>query len=405
YGKLVSVLTGLFGPDQLDLAEDVVQDSLLTALKDWTYNGVPDNQTAWLYKVARNKAFNILNRDKYKRKYAEEMKTLNQREIDSTELEKEVYSNKQILDDQLRMMFTCCNTLLTKNAQVVLTLKTLCGFSISEIARAFFTSEDTINKKLVRSRQKIRDSKQPFGIPEPDSLDSRLEAVLETIYLLFNEGYNASSGDILIRKDLCEEAIRLADIIILHPAIKNKSKVYALQALMTLNASRFSARLNTQGQIHTLAEQNRALWDKALIEKGFFCLGKSTTNKDISVYHILATISAYHCIAHDFESTDWESILALYDNLLKLDSSTLVLLNRSVAIFHVFGPVEAINELLKIQENPSLKSYHLFYSTLAEFYLKSGKSKEAAECLEQAILYSPLKVEKEMLERKLISCR
>jgi RNA polymerase sigma factor (sigma-70 family) len=244
YGKLVAVLTRLFGTENLDLAEDVVQDSLVEAMKDWPYKGVPDNPTAWLYKVAKNKALNILNREKYKRKYSSDVAHHLQSSWTAVPALDYLFSDHEIKDDQLRMIFTCCHPSLSKDSQIALTLKTLCGFSMAEIAHAFFTTEDTVNKRLVRARQKIREASLPFEVPAREEIQKRVDAVLETIYLVFNEGYSASTGDLIIRFELCEEAIRLAELLVASPAIGNKSFVYALLALMLLNAARFNARLD-----------------------------------------------------------------------------------------------------------------------------------------------------------------
>src|SRR5450755_1967442 len=246
-GKIVSVLTKIFGSQNLDLAEDVVQDSLIEAMEQWQYNGPPDNPSGWLFRVAKNKALNIINREKYKRQYAKDTAFfLRSEQAAETELNP-LFTEQEIQDDQLRMIFTCCHPAISPDSQVALALKTLCGFSTPEIARAFLTTEENINKRLVRARQKIREDKIPFEVPRGKELERRLQTVLETIYLLFNEGYSASKGDEIVRFELCEEAIRLSEIITAHPAIQVKSNVYALVALMQLNASRFKARQDSYG--------------------------------------------------------------------------------------------------------------------------------------------------------------
>src|SRR5688500_7888859 len=208
-GKLVSVLTRIFGSENLDLAEDVVQDSLVEALKQWTYKGIPEKPSAWLFMVAKNKALNIINREKYKRKYSSDVAHFLQSEWTAEPALNHIFSEQQIVDDQLRMMFTCCHPAISADSQVALILKTLCGFSIPEIAKAFLTTEENVNKRLVRARQKIRDDKIPFEVPEGKDLEARLEAVLEAIYLLFNEGYSASTGNDLVRFELDRKSTRL----------------------------------------------------------------------------------------------------------------------------------------------------------------------------------------------------
>ena len=403
-GKLVAVLTRVFGTENIELAEDVVQDSLIEAMKDWPYKGLPSNPSAWLYRVAKNKALNILNKEKYKRQYAAEATHQQQAGYINPSSNDHLFSEHQVQDDQLRMIFTSCHPSLSKDSQIALTLKTLCGFSIPEITHAFFTTEDTINKRLVRARQKIREARIPFEVPAPAEMENRLEAVLETIYLVFNEGYSASSGDEIIRYELCEEAIRLAEMIAVHPAIQNKSNVYALLALMLLNASRFASRIGKDGNIYTLAEQDRSLWNLSLMQKGFAYLERSAENNAISIYHIMAAISAFHCAAPDFESTNWKGILNLYDHLLLLDHSPLVKLNRSVPLAKVAGVQKAIEELQELKQDPSFTSYHLLYATEGEFYFELQEYSKAAKAFRKAIEYSSLQAEKQLLQKKLERC-
>lgn len=403
-GKLVAVLTRIFGPENLDLAEDVVQDSLMEALTQWTNKGTPENPSAWLFRVAKNKALNIINREKYKRKYSSDVAHFLQSEWTAEPALNHIFSEHEILDDQLRMMFTCCHPAISSDSQVALTLKTLCGFSIPEIAKAFLTTDENINKRLVRARQKIRDDKIPFAVPEGKYLESRLDAILETIYLLFNEGYSASTGNDVVRFELCEEAIRLSEMIARHEALNDKANVYAILSLMYLNASRFKSRTDAQGSILILAEQDRSLWDRLFMQRGFYYLEKSTINKTLSIYHVLAAISAHHCAAPDFESTDWKSILELYDKLIQIDHSPVVLLNRAIVVSQVRGVLQGLDELEKIKDSPELESYYLFYSTRAEFYLQSNDLQRASLSLEKAIRLSPLQAEKNLLQKKLDLC-
>jgi len=403
-GKIISVLTRIFGSHNIDLAEDVVQDTLLEAMKVWNFKGVPENPTAWLYKVAKNKALNIVNRQNYERKYSEEVSHFLKSEWTAGPALDNLFSETEIHDDQLRMMFTCCHPEITPDSQVALTLKTLCGFSIPEIARAFLTTEDTINKRLVRARQKIREAEIGFEVPAGEELSKRLNTVLETIYLLFNEGYNASSGDALIRYDLCGEAIRLAEIASAHPALANNSNISALLALMFFNASRFESRQDKNGNIIPLSEQDRSAWDTSLQQRGFVYFQKSMQDDLLSIYHILAAISAVHCVAPTYEDTDWKKILDLYNKLVQLDNSPVVFLNRAVALEKVKGSKAALEELDKLRDLPSLQSYHLFYSTMAEFYMNLKKYKEAKESYLKAIELCALESEKDFLLKKLSAC-
>lgn len=405
-GKLISVLTRIFGSHHLELVEDVVQDTLLEALKVWTYNEVPKNPTAWIHTVAKNKALNIIKHEKYKQEYASEFTHFLKSEWTAIPLFEHMFSEQEIIDDQLRMMFSCCHPSISPDSQVALTLKTLCGFSIPEIARAFITSDDTINKRLIRARNRIRDSNIPFIIPDKkEELSQRLDAVLETIYLLFNEAYSASVGENLIRYDLCTEAIRLAELLIQHRELKGYSNIYALLALMYLNASRFPARQDDKGHIIRLPEQDRSLWNKTLMDKGFYYIVQITSDEKLSKYHILATISANHCSASDYGSTNWKNILSLYDHLLKLDNSPIVVLNRAVVVSKVNGIKSAIYELEQLKNETVFQSYHLFYTTLAELYIEDNSFDKAIQNLNKAIEFSNLESEKELLVRRLNFCK
>lgn len=401
-GKLVSILTRIFGTENIDLAEDVVQDSLIEAISQWAFKGIPENPTGWLYRVSKNKAINALGREKHKRKYAS--KTADSL-ASADPLLHDFFSEQEIADDQLRMIFTCCHPSISADSQIALTLKTLCGFSIQEIAKAFLTSEENIHKRLVRARQKLREGHVVFEVPNTAEIEQRLGIVLQTIYLLFNEGYSASTGTDVVRFELCLEAVRLTEMMAEHGSIQHKSGIFALLALMQLNASRFSARQTQEGNILTLAEQDRSLWNQLLIQKGLQNLEKSTSENYISIYHILAAISAYHCVAPNFESTDWKSILSLYDNLLTLDNSPVVLLNRAIALSKVNGAAIGITALESILESPSLQSSHLFFLTQAEMYFELGNFTQATGFFERAGQLANLPAEKELVKKRLKSCQ
>ena len=396
-GKMIAVLTGLFGSENLILAEDIVQDTLIEAIKIWPYKGIPKNPTAWLYRVAKNKTINAIKREKLQKKYIIETSKLPLKQVDNLVFIDTVFSEERILDSQLRMMFMCCHSSISKDSQIALILKTLCGFSIPEIARGFLSNKESINKKLVRARKKLRENKIAFEAPLKEEIDKRLEAVLEAIYLLFNEGYSASTGEQLIRYELCKEAIRLSEIIASHPDILDKTNVDALLALMQLNASRFKTREDKEGNIITLEQQNRSLWDYHLMEKGFSNLKRSTQSGYISIYHILASISAYHCAAKDFNTTDWNSILALYDKLLLIDKSPIILLNRAIALSKTEGPQKAIIELEKIEEEELIQANYLFYSTKAQFYHQLNHILLARKALKKALSLALLPAEKRLL--------
>lgn len=404
-GRLVAVLTRIFGIENLELAQDVVQDALVEAIHHWQYKGIPDNPSAWLFRVAKNKAVNQINRDRKKIPYSSDAILYLQSKWTAGPALEHYFSEEEIQDDVLRMIFACCHPAISPDSQIALALRTLCGFSIPEIARAFLTSEENIAKRLVRARKSIRDGKVTFDIPAGVELEKRLDAVLATAYLLFNEGYSASNGNDLIRYELCEEAIRLVQIIACSKTVILKDDVYGLLALMYLNASRFKARLDEKGNILTMAQQDRSKWDAGLRDKGLACLNQAGQDNKIGFYHLLAGISACHSTAPDYKATDWQSILYLYDCLVNIDSSPLILLNRTIAVCSVRGPETAIEEIQRIENIPSLRNYHLLYSTKAEFYIQSKQYSKAAVCLETSIRLTSVPAEKEMLRNRLDFCK
>jgi len=399
-GKMISVLTGVFGIQNYSLVEDIVQDTLIQAISSWTYKGVPENPVGWLYTVAKNKALNAIKREGHQHNLISNKLYLSMvdtsDEIDIADL----FSEEVIADEQLRMMFMCCHSSISQDSQVALILRTLCGFSISEIAKAFLTNNESINKRLVRARKTIREDDVPFEVPQSSELDLRMDAVLGALYLLFNEGYSSSGGDELIRKELCEEAIRLAEMMINHKAIIHKSNVHALLALMKLNASRFKSREDENGNILTLSQQDRSKWDYHIMEEGFRHLEKAAQAPHISKYHLLASISAYHCSAKDYASTNWKSILNLYDKFLEIDNSPIVILNRSIALSKVDGAKQALRELGAIEQKKSIKSNYLFYAVKAEFQMQTAELKLAKETVQKAIELAPLSKEKQMLKKR-----
>ena len=395
-GKLVSVLTSIFGLERLQLAEDVVQEALLRALQTWPYYGVPKNPAAWITQTAKNLALDVLRREKTFRGKETAIAATMEREP-AAEL---ASFDNEIKDERLRMIFVCCHPLIPEEAQVALALKTLCGFNSAEIARAFLSSEPAIEKRLVRARQRIREAKIAFEIPAADEIARRLDAVLQTLYLLFNEGYKASSGDKLVRQELCDEAIRLTTLLAEHPS-GDYAKTHALLALMLLNAARFSTRVDEEGNILRLKEQDRSAWSAPMIARGMFHLSRAASGDELSVYHLQAGIAACHCAAPDYASTDWPQILSLYDRLVQMDDSAVIALNRAVAVSQVHGPAGGIKALQSIKNRQTLESYYLYYAVLAELESALNNFKAATEHLRKAIQLTELKSEHSFLSRRL----
>lgn len=399
-GKLISVLTGIFGSEHLQLAEDVVQESLIRALKTWPYYGVPQNPAAWITQTAKHLALDLIRREKrFREKQPEIIVAFEPRTPDDAGTATPTLDT-ELADERLRLVFTCCHPVLPPEAQIALALKTLCGFSPVEIAKAFLTSEAAVAKRLTRARQKIQEQRIPFEIPAGDELSARLDGVLMTLYLLFNEGYKASSGDRLVRQEMCVEAIRLTSLLAGHPA-GDVPRTHALLALMLLNEARAPARVDPQGNILRLKEQDRTQWDRAMIAIGLHHLARSAGGLEITEYHLQAGIAACHSTAADDTSTDWARILALYDQLAQMDHSPIIALNRAVALGKVQGPRAGLAALDAVRHEPALQQYHLLYAVQAEFESQLGNFEEAAKQLRKALRLAEVKSEQSFLSKRL----
>jgi RNA polymerase sigma factor (sigma-70 family) len=400
-GKMIAVLTRIFGLEHFQLAEDVVQEALARALQTWPFYGVPGNPAAWLMRVARNLALDVVRRHRsFRDKQPEIIRLI---EGNSAGAEQPVFSEQEIADDRLRLMFVCCHPLIPADAQAALALKILCGFGIAEIARAFLTSETAIAKRLTRAKQRLRDEGIRFEIPAGPQLEPRLEGVLQSLYLLFNEGYKASAGEMLVREEICGEAIRLAGLLAQHPA-GNQPRTHALLALMLLNAARGPARVDADGNLVRLSEQDRTRWDTAKIARGMFHLAQSAAGGELSEYHLQAGIAACHCAAPDYTATDWAGILSLYDQLAAMDPSPVVALNRAVAVAQVRGPQAGIDAVAQIQRQDTLESYYLFHAVLGEFEAQLDHWPAAQAHFSKALELVEMKSERAFLTQRLRAC-
>jgi len=403
-GKMVATLTRILGFENLQLAEDVVQDALLKAMQNWAFSGVPRNPSAWLMQVARNQALDAVRRQQNFRSKETDITAFFEHRSSTQPGPESVYFDDEIRDDQLRMMFACCHPDLPRESQVALTLKTLCGFGEEEIAAAFLTSTAAVAKRLVRARQSIRDAGIPLEIPAGSELSPRLDAVLQTLYLLFNEGYKASRGDELIRQDLCDEAIRLTTLLVEHPT-SNRPKTHALLSLMLLSGARLSARLDAKGNLLLLAEQDRSRWDRAMIQRGLAHLNRSAAGEEISEFHLQAGIAYCHCTAASYETTDWQRILTLYDILVETNGSPVVALNRAVAISRVRGPEAGLRAVELIADRAMLEPYYLLHAVVAQFHFDLANYGEAAKHFMRAETLAGVRSEQEFLANRLRSCR
>jgi RNA polymerase sigma factor (sigma-70 family) len=364
---------------------DVVQETLARALQTRPFYGVPDNPAAWIMRASRNLALDVVRRQKVFRDKEPEIIRLLEDHMDRPNAgSASGPESDEISDDRLRLMFVCCHPVVPVEAQVALALRTLCGFGTEEISRAFLTSEAAIAKRLVRARAKIRDAQIPFAIPEGAELAERLDGVLHTLYLLFNEGYKTSVGPKLIREDICHEAIRLASLLTSHPA-GNQPKAHALLALMLLNAARLPARVDDDGNLVRLPEQDRSQWDRSLIARGMLHIARSAAGAEISEYHVQAGIAAVHAASADEASTDWRRIRVLYDHWITMDDSPVVALNRAVAISMLEGPQAGLAAVIAIPQRAKLESYYLLYSVLGDFESRLGNREAAAAHFRRAL--------------------
>lgn len=399
-GKMVSILTGIYGARNLQLAEDVVQEAMIRALRSWPLGGIPENPGAWLLRTAKNLAIDQLRRDKnFLGKQSEIVA-----ETVRPEASEEIHSQDgDFIDDQLRLMFVCCHPALAQETQVALALKTLCGFSPPEIAKAFLISEAAVSKRLVRARQRIRDERIPFEIPETDGMAVRMDGVLETLYLLFNEGYKASYGDDVVRTEVCFEAIRLVTLLAGHP-VGNAPKVHALAALMCLTAARIPARTDADGSLVRLESQDRGKWKKALISAGIRHLAESKGASPPGEYHLQAGIAACHTLAASDAETDWPRILCFYNKLIGLRPSPVIALNRAVAIARVSGPAAGISDIADPSISRPLEAYHLLHAVLGELEMKRGDPRTAAGHFRRALDLAETRPERSHLSRMLEKC-
>ena len=380
---MVATLTRSLGPRHLTLAEDAVQDALITAMQQWPFSGVPANPEAWLFRVARNRA---LDRLRHNRMAADKEPAI-AHAAPTAESPAEPLLRDELPpldDDQLGLLFLTCHPSIPPDARVALALKLVGGFSVGEIARAFLAQESTITQRLVRAKRVLRDDRVSFGMPEPRDLPARLDSVLDAIYLMFNEGYAATSGDQLIRDDVAAEAVRLGRMLAAHPAT-TAPRAWALVALMLLHAARFPARVDSEGTLFLLRDQDRSKWDRRAIAEGLHALDRAAAGEEISAFHLEAGIAACHAAAASWESTNWPEILDLYDHLLTLTRSPVVAMNRAIALSRLDGPLSGLAALDAIDGLAALDRYPLLPAIQAELWREAGDVDRAAACYRSAL--------------------
>jgi len=379
-GRLVSILSRRFGVHRIELCEDAAQTALLQATQSWASKR-PDDPGAWLYRVAHNHVLDELRREKRDLRYLAEVR------VD--------YTQQEVNDDVLRLLFVCADPMIPPESQLVLALKTLCGFSTREIALRLFQSEDAIHKRLQRARTRLREH------AEVQSLDpERVGGVLHMLYLLFNEGYSSAQPDRLIRRELCDEALRLALMLREDPA-GALPETDALLALMCFHAARFDARVDGMGGLLLLEEQDRSRWDHELIQRGLFHLARSARGETLSRYHADAGIAAEHCLAPSYAETNWAEIVRLYEVLERIAPSPLNVLNRAIALAEWKGPEAGLAALDAIEAPSWLQSYYLWDATLGELHRRRGDRVRALAHTERALAAAPTNPEKALLERRI----
>jgi RNA polymerase sigma-70 factor (ECF subfamily) len=401
HGQVLGALVSHLG--DLDLAEDALQDAMITALETWARDGVPQNPAAWITTVARRKAI-----DRIRRARTYELKQVElQQSFLLEQPEQIVLDDAPIPDERLKLIFTCCHPALALESQLALTLRTLGGLTTPEIARAFLVPIPTMNQRITRAKNKIKQAGIPFDIPPAHRIPERLDAVLHVLYLIFNEGYSATKGEDYIRQELCVEAIRLTRILVdlleQDANLRPDAEAYGLLAMMLLHNARRAARVNANGEIIILEEQDRALWDQTEINQGIVLLDKAMELRSPGPYQFQAAISALHAQAKTFSETDWTQIAALYGQLAFREQTPVINLNFAVALGMARGPLIGLRTMENLQLGDSLKDYHLYHAARADFLRRAGDYSAARESYRRALALAQTRAEKKYLARRIAS--
>ncbi len=402
-GRLVAALTRVFGVHNLSLAEDVVQDAFCRAMEVWKFHGVPQNPAGWLLTVAKNRALDVLRRERTARTFAPELTRLLESEWTLVPTLDEQLSPHAIKDDLLRMMFSCCDPRLAEESQVALALHILCGFSVDEVAGAFVVKHAAMEKRLTRAKKVLAQSRQLFDISDTTEFSSRLPVVQRTLYLLFNEGYHGASPEFAVRAELCREAMRLAALLQEH-RLGATPAMDALAALMCLNAARLPARTDPAGELLALGDQDRTQWDRHLLTEGERLLERSARGPELTAYHVEAAIAWVHTSAARAEDTDWPQIVALYDMLMTIRPSPVIALNRAIAIAQHEGPEAGLEAIEAIEHRDRLASYLFFPAALAELELRAGRPSSAQRHFREARRLARNPAERRFLEQREMAC-
>ena len=400
FGRLVGALTRIFGLANLALAEDVVQDTFCHAMEVWKLRGVPENPSAWLMTAAKNRTIDVLRRERTARNVLPELGALLASEWTLVPTVSGFFNLETIRDDELRMMFSCCDPELADATQIALTLNVVCGFTAAEIASNLLSRRPAIEKRIERGKKTLADSKRLFDLSNGE-FPARLTAVQRVIYLLFNEGYHGSARA-AVRVELCREAMRLGSLLLENPLVATPAS-YALCAMMSFHAARLPARVDGSGDLVPLFEQDRTRWDGTLIAAGVRFLEYASSGTGASDYHLEAAIAAVHCAASTAEDTDWSRIVWLYDLLMERIPSPVVALNRAIAIAYRDGPQEGIDAITAIADSDRLQAYPFYSAALGELELRAGHAAEARKHFEAALLLARNTMERRHLEKRMTS--
>src|SRR5262245_21630040 len=400
FGRLVAVLSRSLGVRRLDLAEDVVQAALMQALQTWSRRGLPEDPAGWLYRTARNLAIDALRRERTHARAAPRLAE----DAERASSPREAQFADEIGDEPLRLLFVGCHEVVPAESRVAMALRTLCGFSTAEIARALLTTEANVQKRIERARDKLRELDVDFDTPDAAHLGARLDAVIAVIYLVFSEGCHVTHGDLPIRRDLCDEARRLARMLAAHP-VGNVPAVHALLALMCFHGARFDARVALDGAIVLLEEQNRSAWNWSDVREGMAWLAQSAAGDELTRYHVEAGIAWEHCRAPTFVDTDWRRIADLYDTLDRITPSPLHTLNRAVAEAYLHGPQASLDHLDLVAPEFIPARYPGWHAVIGELHFRLGQYSAAELAWQEALRWTTARSDHEFLRRRLSVCR
>ncbi len=399
-GRLVALLTHSLGVSRLDLVEDVVQESLMQALQTWSRQGIPDDPAGWLYRAARNRAVDSLRRE---RVHTRILPRLAEGQSAENSLPDQPHFREEIGDEPLRLLFLCCHEAVPIESRVALALRTVCGFSTAEIARALLTTEANAQKRIIRAKGRLRDEPGAWESPGLGPLRNRLDAVLAVVYLLFNEGYNGSHTDTPIRRDLCDEALRLARMLASHP-VGDAPHVFALVAVLAFHTARFDARVSPTGNVVLLNEQDRSTWNWGLVREAMDWMARSATGDMLSRYHVEAAIAWEHVRAPSFDQTDWGRIISLYGTLQQIAPSPLHVLSRAIAEAHHDGPQAGLASLASVPLDEIPARYPIWLAVLGELHFRAGNFVAARDAWSHALVLEPPPYDRELIRNRLAEC-